>query len=70
MGVFICLGQQIHEVNIEDAISFRTLGTFEHVHERASENNGRIFVFLSKSVHKIKKKAEQDACAKSIELID
>jgi dsRNA-specific ribonuclease len=70
MGVFICLGQQIHEVNVDDAISFRTLGTFEHVHDVASNNDGKAFVFLCKSVHKIKKKAEQDACAKSIELID
>ena len=70
MGVYICLGQQIHEVRIEDAISFRTLGTFEKVHEIADNNEGKAFIFLSKSVHKIKKKAEQDACAKSIELID
>ena len=70
MGVFICLGQQIHEVNNNEAISFRTLGTFEHVHELATKNDGKAFVFLAKSVHKIKKKAEQDACAKSIDLID
>ena len=70
MGVYICLGQQIHEVNIEDAIPFRSLGTFEKVHEILTDNNGKAFIFLSKSVHKIKKKAEQDACAKSIELIE
>ena len=70
MGVFICLGQHIHEVNIEDAIPFRELGRFEKIHDIVSQNDGKAFIFLSKSVHKIKKKAEQDACSKSIELIE
>lgn len=70
MGVYICLGQQIHEVNIEDAIPFRELGHFERIHDVASQNDGKAFIFLAKSLHKIKKKAEQNACAKSIELIE
>ena len=70
MGVFICIGQQIHEVSIEDAIPFRNLGSFESIHELISDNNGKAFIFLAQSVHKIKKKAEQDACQKSIELIE
>jgi len=68
MGVFICIGQQIHEVKISDAISFKKLKTFENIHE-ILERDEKIFVYLSHSVHKIKKKAEQVACQKSIELI-
>ena len=68
MGVFVCIGQQIHEVKIEDAISFKKLKTFENIHE-ILERDEKIFVYLLYSVHKIKKKAEQVACQKSIELI-
>ena len=68
MGVFICIGQEIHEVNIKNAISFKMLKSFEKMNN-IIEKDGKIFVFLASSVHKIKKKAEQEACEKSIQLI-
>ena len=57
---------QIEGLAVDDAISFRTLRTFEHVHDVASNNDGKAFIFLCKSVHKIKKKAEQVACEEAI----
>ena len=61
MGVYICLGKQIHEVNYNDAINYDNFGSFEKISEHYA-NTGEVFVFLSKSTHKIKKKAEQVAC--------
>jgi dsRNA-specific ribonuclease len=68
MGVYICLGQQIHEVNHHEALDFKKIKTFEKIHEMM-ETKGKIFVFLSDGLHKIKKKAEQIACEKSLMLL-
>ena len=65
MGVYLCLNDtSIHNVNIESAISFDTLGSLENIHETQTS-----FIFFSKAVHKIKKKAEQLACQRAIALI-
>jgi len=61
MGVYLCLGQQIHEVSYEQAIPFSNFGKMENIHNEF-ENKGKLFIFLGKSIHKIKKKAEQTAC--------
>ena len=68
MGVYICLGQEIHETKIENAISFKEIGTFEKVNELL-EKNEKLLIFMSKGLHKIKKKAEQVACEEAIKLI-
>ena len=69
MGVYICLGQEIHEVTRKDAIPFTKFETFEKIQEKFEED-GKIFVFLGKGVHKIKKKAEQIACEIAIKQIN
>ena len=69
MGVYICLGQPIHEVSYSDAIHFNNYKTFTNIHEEL-EKNDKIFIFLGEGTHKIKKKAEQIACEISIKLID
>lgn len=68
MGVYVCLGQEIHEVKSRDAIPFSTIGSFAAIHEMVARER-RGFVFLSKASHKIKKKAEQIACDLAIALI-
>ena len=68
MGVYICLGKAIHEVEVSDAIPFTQLNSFEAIHEYYEEH-GMCFVFLSESIHKLKKKAEQQACEKFIHLL-
>ena len=65
MGVYLCLGDvNIHNINVNDAIDFKEIKTFQNI-----KNNNFTFIFFTKSSHKIKKKAEQIACQKAIELI-
>ena len=66
MGVYLCLGQSIHNVNIEDAVHINTLNSFKAVQDYIAENNGKIFLFLGKGQHKIKRKAEQIACNEAL----
>ena len=58
MGVYLCLGQKIHAVRKEDAVHFKTFGSFENIQSKL-EMNGNVFVFLGSGTHKIKRKAEQ-----------
>lgn len=66
MGVYLCLGQTIHNINISSAIDVKKFKSYNDIHQYMSEN-GRVFVFLSEGVHKIKKKAEQIACDLAIQ---
>ena len=69
MGVYICLGQPIHQASQADAVDFaKELKTFEAIHKYV-ETKGKILVFLGDGKHKIKRKAEQIACEKSIKYI-
>lgn len=65
MGVYLCLGQTIHDVDPQNAIPFNELESFEKI-QKYFEEHGKILVFLGSGVHKIKKKAEQDACEYAI----
>ena len=65
MGVFICLGQEIHEVKVDEAIPFSKFGSLQKINH-TFEKDEKIFVFLAKGLHKIKKKAEQIACELAI----
>ena len=69
MGIYICLGEKIYNMDIDEAINFDQLGSFVKIHEILEKNN-KALVFLSKSTHKIKKKAEQNACEHAISLIN
>lgn len=65
MGVYICLGQEIYEVKVEEAIDYKVFGSFIKIQEELNNNN-KIFIFLGKGQHKIKKKAEQIACEEAL----
>ena len=71
MGVYLCIGQPIHEVEWRNALAFmmdfQSLGA---IHSHAEKNNGKVFVFMGEGTHKIKRKAEQEACACAIQDID
>ena len=69
MGVFICMGQNIVNLIFDQAVPFSTYGSFAKIQESLVENDGKAFVFLGESKHKIKKKAEQTACKLAIEQI-
>ena len=65
MGVFLCLGQPIHEVRISDALPFSNFAIFSQIHEHMA-HKGKVLLFLGEGKHKIKKKAEQIACEEAI----
>jgi len=67
MGVFLCLGKPLHE--LQATKTAMQLTTFAHVHEHVRQH-GWAFVFLGSGQHKIKKKAEQIACENAIRLLD
>jgi dsRNA-specific ribonuclease len=73
MGVFLCLGKSIHDIKPEQSMDlslpYSNYGSFQKIHDRYDEN-GEVFVFLGKGIHKIKKKAEQIACEIAIKTID
>jgi dsRNA-specific ribonuclease len=66
MGVYLCLGQQIHQVVPEDAIKMN----FKKIQEFVSENDGKAFIFLGEGQHKIKRKAEQIACNEALQVME
>jgi len=65
MGVYLCLGQTHYALSHEEATKFSDWGSFENI--LASETPK--FIFLGSSKHKIKKKAEQEACRLALETI-
>jgi ribonuclease III len=69
MGVYLCLGQKIHEVRKENASNFKAVGSFENIQSRF-ETEGKIFVYLGRGIHKIKRKAEQLACEETLKLLE
>ena len=70
MGLFIAIGDKIYNMDIGMANHYDRLASgFKTCHELADENNGCALIFLTKSTHKIKKKAEQQACKDAIKLL-
>jgi hypothetical protein len=69
MGVYLCVGQSIHTMNLSNAKPFSYYGSFIKIQNDLIENDS-IFVFLGSGLHKIKKKAEQIACDIAIKLIN
>jgi dsRNA-specific ribonuclease len=65
MGVFLCLGQPIYNLNKSTAININKFKSYNDIHQHMSEHR-KIFVFLGGGIHKIKKKAEQIACENAI----
>jgi dsRNA-specific ribonuclease len=69
MGVFLCIGQPIHNVNIHDAISIDNIKTFKDIHDEIYKL-GKVLIFLGEGQHKIKRKAEQTACNEALQKIE
>lgn len=68
MGVFLCLGQQIHSLSCDSAKDIKEYNSFKDIHEEL-ERKENIFILLGSSMHKIKKKAEQVACHEAIMIL-
>jgi dsRNA-specific ribonuclease len=60
MGVYLCLGQPIHNLNNSDSISISQFNSYENIHEYMSMH-GKVLILMGEGQHKIKKKAEQIA---------
>ena len=69
MGVYLCLGQQIHTVSHNDAVNITFFKNFKAIQDYIVEN-GKVFIFMGEGQHKIKRKAEQIACNEAIKMID
>jgi dsRNA-specific ribonuclease len=68
MGVYLCLGQSIHNMKLTDSISIHHFHSFNEIHEYLILHS-KLFIFLGGGKHKIKKKAEQIACQNAIEYL-
>ena len=66
MGVYLCLGQPIYNMNFSEAIHIDTLKSFKAIQDYINDNEGKIFLFLGEGQHKIKRKAEQEACFEAL----
>lgn len=77
MGVFLCIGYNYHNIDIH---SYKNVEDLEKVSKTSSiiedithylENiDDKLYLFLGKDNHKIKKKAEQSACMKALKLLE
>jgi dsRNA-specific ribonuclease len=65
MGVYLCLGQQIHTVSHSDAVDISVFKTFKSIQDFVAENR-KAFIFMGEGQHKIKRKAEQIACNEAL----
>ena len=70
MGVYLCIGQPIHSVEIQDALQSKTLNNFASIQQYINQHDGKIFVFLGEGQHKIKRKAEQIACKEALSFLN
>ena len=68
MGVYLCLGQQIHALKHNDSVDISYFKNFKSIHDFVAEN-GKVLLFLGEGQHKIKRKAEQIACNEAIKVI-
>jgi dsRNA-specific ribonuclease len=69
MGVFLCLGQPIYAVKLEDAVHINSLTNFSAVQDYLAEHDGKIFLFLGEGKHKTKRNAEQIACEEALKYL-
>jgi dsRNA-specific ribonuclease len=68
MGVYLCIGQPIHNVSHNDSVHISYFKTFKIIQDYISENN-KVFLFMGEGQHKIKRKAEQIACNEALKFI-
>jgi dsRNA-specific ribonuclease len=69
MGVYLCLGQDIHYLTHSDAIDISFFKDFKEIHEYVACNK-KVLIYMGKSQHKLKRTAEQFACIEAIKAIE
>jgi dsRNA-specific ribonuclease len=65
MGVFLCIGDSIHQQKTESAKNVDEFKNYDEIHDYLKKHK-KIFICLGKGQHKIKRKAEQIACQQII----
>jgi dsRNA-specific ribonuclease len=72
MGVYLCIGYNIHNINRQDALHIiqNNLNNFTLIQEYMANNDGKIFLFLGEGTSKNKKKAEQIACENVLKILE
>ena len=65
MGVYLCLGQPIHAVDIHQALNIAQFKTFAGIQAHL-QTTDKLLLFLGEGQHKIKRKAEQIACNQAL----
>jgi dsRNA-specific ribonuclease len=68
MGVYLCLGQQIHTLKHSDAVDISFFKNFKSIQDFVTES-GKAFIFMGEGQHKIKRKAEQIACNEALKFL-
>lgn len=66
MGVFLCLGQNIQNMKIEQAIHISDVGNTIQDLITYTQQNSKVFICFGIGQNKLKKKAEQYACKKAL----
>ena len=69
MGVYLCLGQAIHQVRWDEAEPIQMYKQVQDIQEKVLRRGGKIFLFLGEGQHKIKRKAEQLACFEALQYL-
>ena len=69
MGVYLCIGQHHHLLKHSDSLPFSKFKNFASVQDYLKDNK-HIYIYFGSSKHKIKKKAEQEACKLAIDEIN
>lgn len=72
MGLFLCIGQEIYETRTEDAVEFTGQeigGTFDGVRAACAARGNKMLVHFTTCSHRIKKKAEQQACELALKMM-
>jgi len=70
MGVYLCIGYQVHNLTPNDAIPFgKNMSSFQDIQSYIEKNAGKIFLFMGQGQHKIKRKSEQQACYSALQTL-
>jgi dsRNA-specific ribonuclease len=69
MGVYLCLGQEIHTADLSEALLLSDLKTFSAITE-IYEQRGSIVVLLGTGLHKLKRKSEFNASLMALRILD
>jgi len=77
MGVFLCIGYNYHNIDIHSYKNIKDLekisvnsSVIDNIKNYLENYDDKLYLFLGKDSHKIKKKAEQSACFNALNLLN